>query len=93
MAFACSLSRAIAAAAKAHIAAQSMSSAMQRAITLTSVSFKQDTAQWLQLVTQALHASIQALNFSCDIKMLRGLFGKARQKPVWLTLQVSQYCP
>ena len=67
--------------------------AMQRAIIFTSVSFKQETAQWLQLVTQALHASIQALNFSCDIKMLRGLFGKARQKPVWLTLQVSQYCP
>jgi len=62
MAFACSLSRAIAAAAKAHIAAQSMSSAMQRAIIFTSVSSKQDAAQWLQLVAQALQASMQALN-------------------------------
>lgn len=62
MAFACSLPRAIAAAAKAHIAAQSMSSAMQRAIAFTSVSVRQAVEQWLQLIAQALQASMQALN-------------------------------
>ena len=48
----------------AQISAQSMSRAMQRAIIFTSGSCKQAIAQWLQLVTQALHASMQALNFS-----------------------------
>jgi hypothetical protein len=67
MAWACSLSRAIAAAANAHIAAQSMSSAMHRAIILMSSSCKQDAAQWLQATAQLLQASIQALNFRLSI--------------------------
>jgi hypothetical protein len=67
MAWACSLSRDIAAAANAHIAAQSMSSAMHRAIILTSCSCKQDAAQWLQATAQMLQASMQALNFRLGI--------------------------
>jgi len=45
MAWECSLSRDIAAAANAQIAAQSMSSLIHRAIILTSGSRKQDAAQ------------------------------------------------
>jgi hypothetical protein len=63
MAWACSLSRDIDPAANAHIAAQSMSSAMHRAIMLTSSSFKQDAAQRLHATAQLLQASTQALNF------------------------------
>jgi hypothetical protein len=48
IAFADSLARAIAAAATAQMSAQSMSSAMHRAIILTSCSWRQDEAQWLQ---------------------------------------------
>jgi hypothetical protein len=46
-------------AASRHICAQSMSSAMQRAIAFTSVSFRQEAAQRSQAVAQALQASMQ----------------------------------
>jgi hypothetical protein len=48
-----SLPRAIAAAARAQISAQSMSSAMQRAIILTSFSCRQALAQWLHAAAQS----------------------------------------
>jgi hypothetical protein len=47
------------AAARRHIWAQSMSVAMQRAIILTSCSFKQDAAQKSHASAQELQASIQ----------------------------------
>ena len=55
------LPRAMTAAANVQIWAQSMSSAMHLAIILTSVSCKQEAAQWLQATAQALQASMQAL--------------------------------
>lgn len=63
IALAWALPRAMAAAASAQIWAQSMSSAMHLAITLTSVSCRQEVAQWLQATAQVLHASMQALYF------------------------------
>jgi hypothetical protein len=60
IALAKSLPRAIAAAASWQMAAQSMSSAMQRAIIFTSGSFRQALAQWLHAMAQALQASMQA---------------------------------
>jgi hypothetical protein len=61
IAWACALSRAMAAVAIAQISAQSISSAMHLVIILTSVSCKQDAAQWLHATAQALQASMQAL--------------------------------
>lgn len=60
MAWALSLLRAMAAAANWHSAAQSMSSAMQRAIIFTLSSCRQALAQWLQVMAQVLQASMQA---------------------------------
>jgi cobalamin biosynthesis Mg chelatase CobN len=57
---ACSLPRAIKAAAVLHRAAQSMSSAMQRAMALTSGSRRQEAAQVLQAAAQRLQASMQS---------------------------------
>lgn len=50
MACACSLPRAMVADASLQSSAQSMSSAMQRAITFTSGSCKQAVEQWLQAI-------------------------------------------
>ena len=63
IALAWALPRAMAAAANAQIWAQSISSSMHLAIILTSVSCKQEIAQWLQATAQALQASMQALYF------------------------------
>jgi hypothetical protein len=60
MDLACSLPRAIAAAANWQAAAQSMSSAMHLAIMATSVSFRHEAAQWLHAVAQPLQASMHA---------------------------------
>lgn len=66
-------------AAKEQACAQSISSAMQRAIILTSDSCKHEAAQSLQATKQALHASIQALNFRCgmdiSLSVMRGQVG------------------
>jgi hypothetical protein len=70
MALEFSLARAMAAAASAQICAQSISIAMQRAIILTSGSCRQDAAQWLHAIAQALQASMQALNFWCGMTYL-----------------------
>ena len=53
-----SLFLAIAAAASWQIAAQSMSSAMHRAIIFTLSSFKHEVAQLLHATVQSLHASM-----------------------------------
>lgn len=53
-----SLCRAIAAAASWQIAAQSMSSAMHRAIIFTLSSFRHAAAQLLHTTAQSLHASM-----------------------------------
>jgi hypothetical protein len=53
-----SLSLDIAAAASWQMAAQSMSSAMHRAIIFTSSSLKHDAAQLLHATAQSLHASM-----------------------------------
>jgi hypothetical protein len=63
MAWLCSLPRDMAEAASAQTWAQSMSSAMQRTIILTSVSWRHEAIQRLQATAHALQASIQALNF------------------------------
>jgi hypothetical protein len=52
------------AVASRQISAQSMSSAMQRAIFWTSFSRRQEEAQWLHATAQALQASMQDLNCS-----------------------------
>jgi hypothetical protein len=70
IALACSLPRAIAAAANAQMAAQSMSSAMQRAIFFTSGSCKQAIEQELHAIAHALQASMQASNFLRFITIL-----------------------
>ena len=59
MALAWSLPLAMALAASVHIAAQSASSAMQRAIILTSSSFRQAAKHWLQVVAHDWQASMQ----------------------------------
>jgi hypothetical protein len=64
IAVAYSLSLAMAAAANWQIAAQSMSRAMQRAIVLTSLSFRHEAAQWLHATAQLLQASMQSIYFS-----------------------------
>jgi hypothetical protein len=56
-----SLSRAIVSAANVHMAAQSTSRAMQRAIDATSVSRRHEAAQWLQATAQRWHASMQGV--------------------------------
>jgi hypothetical protein len=61
IALAWTVSRAIAATASAQICEQSISKAMHLTIILTSVSCKQEIAQWLQAMAQALQASIHAL--------------------------------
>ena len=57
-----SLPRAMYPAASRQRAAQSMSSRMQRAIALTSFSFRQEAAQWSQATAQSLQASMQDWN-------------------------------
>jgi hypothetical protein len=51
------------AAATRQISAQSISSAMQRAILFTSLSRKHEAAQWLQASAHELQASIHDLNW------------------------------
>ena len=58
IAFAFSLPRAIAPAARRQITAQSMSSATHRAIIFTSSSCKQAVAQWSQASAHALQAAM-----------------------------------
>jgi hypothetical protein len=65
-----SLPRAMQAAARRQISAQSMSSFMQRAMLCTSFSAKHDVAQWSQAVAQALQASMQDWNCSCGMGCL-----------------------
>src|SRR5689334_5510538 len=61
-----------------------MSSAMQRAIALTSGSLRHDAAQWPQASAQALQASMQDLNCS---------WGKARSSEMKLTEQEMRSRP
>jgi hypothetical protein len=72
IAVAYSLPLAIAAAATWHIAAQSMSSATQRAIIRTSLSFRQEAAQWLHATAQLLQASMQSAYLSWGITISLG---------------------
>lgn len=67
IAAACSEPRAISPTAVRHAAAQSMSSAMQRAIACTSGSRRQALAQWSHASAQALQASMQDAKRSWDI--------------------------
>jgi len=64
-----SLPRAIAGAATAQIWAQSMSSAIHRAIIFTSGSCRHEAAQWLHAMAQALQASMQAAWTWCGISI------------------------
>ncbi len=61
MAWACSLPLAMAPDANLQISAQSMSSAMHRAIIFTSDSCRQAVEQWLQAIAHWSHASMQEL--------------------------------
>ena len=72
MALACSLSRAIAATARAQMSTQSIFNAMHCAIIFTSGSCRHEVVHWLQATMQALHASMQALNLWSIIKNLLG---------------------
>jgi hypothetical protein len=78
IAFACSLSRAIADTASAQIPTQSISKVMQCNIDFTSCSCRQEVEQWLHATMQALHASMQSLNFCLDIKFSK-VVGPARR--------------
>jgi hypothetical protein len=74
-----SLLRAMVAAARAQICAQSISSAMHWAIILMSASFRQEAAQKLQAIAQALQASIQEAYFWVGMFDFRRCCGYRRE--------------